>query len=92
MQLLVDNCMAVTEAGWKLEGSAYQVWRVVLNYTRGAVAAQDTKGIRRLAIDETSKANGFPVVTSDTSNFSFGGKTQLYDEPFFDNPLSRSQI
>lgn len=56
--LLVDKLMALAEAGKTLDVSAYQVQSVVLNYTRDALAEQDIKGVRRLALDESSESQG----------------------------------
>lgn len=57
------NGKSMAEVERTLKMTEYQVKTVLLYYMEMAIAAQDIKGVERLAIDETSKARGHDYIT-----------------------------
>lgn len=61
--LLVANGMTFAEASRMTGASPYQVKEIVVRSVNTAIGEQDLSQVRRLAIDETSKAKGHDYVT-----------------------------
>ena len=61
--LLVDNGMTFAEASRVTGASPYQIKEIVVGVAERKIAEQDLSEVKRLAIDETSKAKGHDYVT-----------------------------